>query len=238
MPEIKTYADNPAVAAEFAKYLCDWINAQTQDKITVSLSGGSTPKLLFQVLASDYAQAVDWSKVHLFWGDERCVAPDDAESNYGECKALLLDKISIPPENVHRVLGENDPAGEAVRYGDEIRQHVAAGSGGLPAFDLMILGMGGDGHTASIFPYQMELMKSENVCEVAVHPDSGQKRVTITGNVLNASKAVAFLITGGGKAEVLKTVVEQTGSEYPATHIQPAGSLTFFLDQAAAGNLS
>ena len=80
-------------------------------------------------------------------------------------------------------------------------------------------------------------MKSENVCEVAVHPDSGQQRVTITGNVLNASKAVAFLITGGGKADVLKTVVDQTGSEYPATHIQPAGSLTFFLDQAAAAKL-
>lgn len=238
MPDIKTYADNPAVAAEFAQYLCDWINSQSQDKITVSLSGGSTPKLLFQVLAQNFATSVDWSKVHFFWGDERCVAPDDPESNYGECKALLLDKISIPAENVHRVLGENDPVEEAVRYGEEIRQHVAVGSAGLPAFDLMILGMGGDGHTASIFPHQMELMKSENVCEVAVHPDSGQRRVTITGETLNASKAVAFLITGGGKADVLKTVVDQTGSQYPATHIQPAGSLTFFLDEAAAAQLA
>lgn len=237
MPEIKTYADNPTVAAEFAKYLCDWINQQPGDKLTVSLSGGSTPKLLFQVLAEKHADAVDWSRVHFFWGDERCVGPDDPESNFGECKSLLLDKISIPDENIHRVIGESDPATEAQRYGEEIRTHVAAGEKSLPAFDLMILGMGGDGHTASIFPHQMELMKSENICEVAVHPESGQRRVTITGDVLNASKAVAFLITGGGKAEVLKKVIDKTGTEYPATHIQPAGSLTFFLDEAAAGML-
>ncbi len=237
MSEIKTYPDNPAVATAFAQYLCDFINGQAQEKITISLSGGSTPKLLFQVLAKDFADAVDWSKVHFFWGDERCVAPDDAESNYGECRALLLDTISIPPENVHRVLGENDPAGEAVRYGKEVRQHVSSGDDGVPAFDLMILGMGGDGHTASIFPHQMELLNSEKVCDVAVHPESGQRRVTMTGKVLNASKAVVFLITGGGKAEVLKTVVQRTGAAYPATHIQPAGSLTFFLDEAAAAQL-
>lgn len=237
MPEIQTFDDNPAVAKHFAQFLCDWIATQDQEKITIALSGGSTPTLLFQILADEFADKIDWSNVHLFWGDERCVAPDDEQSNFGQCKSLLLDKISIPEKNVHRVLGENDPITEAQRYGAEISEHVSANSAGLPTFDLMILGMGSDGHTASIFPHQIELLNSESTCAVADHPESGQKRVTITGKVLNASKQVVFLITGAAKSQVLATVVDQSGTQYPATHIQPEGSLTFFLDEGAAANL-
>ena len=238
MPDLKIFADNPEVASEFARCFRDHVNNLDQDKITVCLSGGSTPKLLFQVLADQYSDSIDWSRIHFFWGDERCVAPEDQQSNYGECKKLLLDKINIPVTNIHRVVGESDPELEAKRYGETIKDHVTLDQSGLPIFDLIILGMGGDGHTASIFPHQMELLTSKNICEVAVHPDSGQKRVTITGPVINAANFVVFLITGGGKADVLATVYHGTGEQYPATHVQPKSKqLAFFLDQAAAAKI-
>jgi len=239
LPDLKTFADNPEVAFEFAKCFRDRVNNLDQDTVTVCLSGGSTPKLLFQELAKNHSESIDWSRIHFFWGDERCVAPEDEQSNYGECKKLLLDKIDIPVTNVHRVIGENAPALEAERYGQTIKEHVAVGDSKLPEFDLIILGMGGDGHTASIFPHQMELLTSKNICEVAVHPESGQKRVTITGPVINAAKAVVFLITGGGKADVLATVYDGSGEQYPATHVRPnSGDLCFFLDAAAAAKIS
>ena len=238
MVDTKIFADNPEVAAEFAKCLRDFINNHDQEKVTICLSGGSTPKLLFKELAEKLHDQVDWSGVHFFWGDERCVAPEDEQSNYGEAKKILLDKIDIPITNIHRVIGESDPAEEAIRYGQTIEEHVPTNDDGLPEFSLVILGMGGDGHTASIFPHQMELLRSENICEVAVHPDSGQKRVTITGPVINAAEQVVFLITGAGKADVLKRVCDGTGKQYPATHVKPkSGDLVFFLDEAAASKL-
>lgn len=237
---VKTFADNPAVATAFAEDFVAWVAQQDSPKLTVSLSGGSTPKLLFQILARDFSDKVAWSKVHLFWGDERCVAPDDPESNYGECKALLLDQVSIPAENVHRVRGENDPRAEAVRYAAEMKEHCLLNDDGLPQLDLLILGMGGDGHTASIFPHQIELLNSSNICEVATHPDSGQQRVTMTGPVLNAAQKVDFLITGSGKASVLGEIFDRTGDweSYPTSHIAPVGPVTFYLDEAAASKLS
>lgn len=238
MVDTKIFADNPTVAAEFAKCFRDYINNCDAETVTVCLSGGSTPKLLFQELAANHRDAIQWSRVHFFWGDERCVQPDDEQSNFGQCKALLLDKIEIPAANIHRVMGENDPQAEAVRYGQTILEHVHVNDQSLPEFDLMILGMGGDGHTASIFPHQMELMTSEKICEVAVHPESGQLRVSVTGPVINAAKEVVFLITGAGKAEVLATVVDGSGTQYPATHVKPKdGDLVFFLDEAAAAKL-
>lgn len=238
MANTKIFADNPTVAAEFAKHFCDFINKHDADAVNVCLSGGSTPKLLFDELAQNYRDTVDWSRVHFFWGDERCVDPQDDESNYGQCKQIFLDKISIPEANVHRVRGESDPQAESVRYGQEILQCVKPNGDSIPEFDLMILGMGGDGHTASIFPHQMELMTSEKICDVAVHPESGQQRVSVTGPVINASKEVVFLITGGAKADVLASVVDGSGTQYPATHVKPTtGELAFFLDQAAAAKL-
>lgn len=238
MSHKNVFADNPEVASEFAKYFCDHVKNLDQDKVTVCLSGGSTPKLLFEELAANHSDSVNWSRVHFFWGDERCVAPEDEQSNYGECKKLLLDKISIPVTNIHRVVGESDPEMEAKRYGETIKDHVALDKSGLPEFDMIMLGMGGDGHTASIFPHQMELLTSKEICEVAVHPESGQKRVTITGPVINAAKHVVFLITGAGKADVLATVCDGSGKQYPATHVKPtSGDLAFFLDKAAAAKI-
>ena len=115
----KIFADNPAVANAFAQDFVAWLETQSKEKVTVSLSGGSTPTLLFEILAKQFANKADWSRVHFFWGDERCVSPDDPQSNYGVCKSLLLDHVSIAEANVHRVIGEADPESEAVRYGEE-----------------------------------------------------------------------------------------------------------------------
>ena len=239
--DCKIFADNPTVAVSFANDFCEWAKTQPADKakLTVSLSGGSTPKLLFQELAKNFADKIDWSRIHFFWGDERCVPSDDSESNYAMTKELLLDHIDIPADNVHRVLGESAPADERVRYEQEISEYVDSNDAGVPQFDLMILGMGGDGHTASIFPHEIVFLKSDNVCEVATHPESGQKRITLTGKVLNASDRIAFLITGAGKAGVMAEIIGQSGNwqTYPAAHIKNLGPLVFYLDDAAANEI-
>ena len=221
------------VASDFAQFLRATI--QGESIFNIALSGGSTPKLLFKILAEDFKDSIEWSKVHFFWGDERCVDPSDKESNFKMTDELLFGPLSIPTENIHRVLGESDPEIEASRYSKEILKYVAMHNA-LPQFDLIMLGMGEDGHTASIFPQQMELLDVNRVCDVAVHPTSGQKRITITGKTLNNAKKVAFLLTGEGKKEKIDQIFNQKGNwlEYPAAHMLPVtGDLHWFLDEAA-----
>lgn len=238
---IKTFPDIAAVAQAFAVDFVALLNrlSQSQKSISVSLSGGSTPKLLFSVLANDFCSAVDWENVHFFWGDERCVAPTDPESNFGEADKRFLSKINIPAENIHRIHGENEPSAESLRYSQEIVKSVELNKNGTPRFDIMLLGMGDDGHTASIFPDAMAFLASENICEVATHPQSGQKRITITGQVINASANVFFLVTGAGKSDVLAEIINRTGNfaAYPAAHIAPESGATFYLDESAAARL-
>lgn len=233
--ETKTFADPPAVAAAFATDFAAWLDRQEQDKITVALSGGSTPKLLFERWAREYGDKMDWSRIHFFWGDERCVAPNDSDSNYGVAKELFLDQVMIADDHVHRVLGEADPEQERSRYENEIFEYVDLDDDKTPRFDLVILGMGDDGHTASIFPHQSQFLTSRRVCEVATHPLTAQKRITLTGPVLNRAKKVAFLITGESKADVLAQVIHKTGqfASFPASYVE-ADDLCFYLDQAAA----
>lgn len=223
-----------AVAEAFADHFITL--ARTNDTLSVALSGGSTPKILFDLLAEHHANSIDWSNVHFYWGDERCVPPTDSDSNYKMTVDHLLSKIDFPDENVHRVLGENDPVEEAISYGNQITANLPAANG-LPQFDLIILGMGGDGHTASIFPHEIELLDSDHVCEVATHPENGQKRVSLTGKVINNAANVCFLVTGAGKAEKVEEIFHKTGNweRYPASHIEPVeGDLIWWMDQAAA----
>jgi 6-phosphogluconolactonase len=241
MTNIKLFPNPAAVAAAFADDFSNWVAAMPAEdsRITVAISGGSTPQLLFRLWADEYANKVDWHRVHFFWGDERCVAPEDDESNYGVAKSLFLDRISIEPANIHRIRGEEDPELERGRYEQVIRDHVGIENGSMPVFDLIILGMGDDGHTASIFPHEFRFMNSDRVCEVATHPETGQKRITLTGPVLNSAKRVAFLITGKKKAAVLEQVIHQSGDsgKFPAAHVT-AKETDFYLDQAAAKLLS
>src|SRR5690606_32525230 len=218
--ELKIYKDKFEVAEEFSAYFAAAL--QGQETFHVALSGGSTPKVVFDVLALDFGSSIPWEKVHLYWGYERCVPPGDPQCNYKMTVEHLISKIEIPKENIHRILGENEPEREALRYADLLETNLA-GDGGVPIFDMIILGMGDDGHTASIFPHQIDLWENPHHCVVATHPDSGQKRVSINGKVINAAKTVVFLATGPSKAEKVKAMVEgQPGYEaYPASLVEP-----------------
>nr|WP_297788333.1 6-phosphogluconolactonase [uncultured Allomuricauda sp.] len=235
---LKIYKDKQEVAERFSSYFVDQL--KNKDAFHVALSGGSTPKIVFDVLAENFAGKVDWSSVHFYWGDERCVPPSDDESNYKMTVEHLFSKIEVPKENINRILGEKDPVNEAMRYANLLEIDLDRVNG-IPQFDLVILGMGDDGHTASIFPHEIELWDSKDHCVVATHPDSGQKRVSINGRVINSAKEVAFLVTGASKAEKVKAVVEKTeGSDaYPASLVNPSsGNLVWFLDEEAAANLN
>lgn len=236
--EIRIFESKEAVAENFCTFLHNLI--KKNGEVHITLSGGSTPKIVFNELASEYRDLIPWADVHLYWGDERCVPPTDAESNYRMTKEHLLDAIEIPEANVHRIKGEEEPEEEARRYASVLRQNVPL-HGDLPQFDLVILGMGDDGHTASVFPHQIELWDSPNLCEVAVHPDSGQKRITLTGGVINQAGHVAFLVTGSNKSERLREILDKEGNyhQYPASLVAPdSGELLWFLDKAAASEIS
>lgn len=234
-PTFHIHADSASVARAFADHLADRIKQQNED-FHLALSGGSTPKLLFQLLAEEYRDTIDWNRLHLYWGDERMVPHDHPESNYGEVKKLLLTYIDMPDQNVHPVPTAIPADKAAEAYGMVIQQCMAA-HGKSPVFDLIMLGMGDDGHTASIFPHQMELLENNAICGVATHPESGQRRVTLNGPVINAAKEVAFLVTGAKKTSRVAQILNKAeGWEaFPAAHIQPKeGELGWWLDEAAA----
>lgn len=238
-PLVYVQPDNQTVAQEFANWLVSWAKDQDQDKITIALSGGSTPKVLFKILAAQYKESMPWEKIHFFWGDERCVPPDHPDSNYNMTKELMLDPIGFPKSQIHRVKGEINPEKAASAYEKVITQIVPQ-QDGWPVFDLIILGMGSDGHTASIFPHEMELLEADTICAVATHPESGQKRISLTGKVINRARQICFLVTGDSKKEKVYEILKQTGNyqDYPAAYIQPInGQLSWNLDQAAVALL-
>ena len=235
--DLQIYKTKEDVARNFAEYLENCIN--DKEKMHVALSGGSTPKIVFDELSNTEKYKINWSKVHLYWGDERCVPPSDDQSNYKMTVSHLLEHIDIPSKNIHRVLGENDPKKEAARYSEVLAANLPL-ENEVPVFDMVILGMGEDGHTASIFPHEIDLWHSKNTCEVAIHPNSGQKRITITGKVINKSQTVVFLVTGGGKKGKVADIIDKKGDyqKYPASLVAPqSGNLIWFLDAGAASEL-
>jgi len=233
--KVKISKTKQEVALNFSRYLA--ILIANREVVHIALSGGSTPKIVFDELAANFQEDIDWSNVHLYWGDERCVEPTDEQSNYKMTVEHLISKIEISQENIHRVKGENDPEYESKRYAELLEERLPRAES-IPQFDLVILGMGDDGHTASIFPHEIELWNSDKYCEVATHPDSGQKRVSITGQLINNADTVAFLVTGVNKAEKYTEIKNQTenSKNYPASLVNPSsGRLLWFLDEAAAG---
>jgi len=236
--KLKISKTKQEVASNFSRYLA--ILIANKEEVHIALSGGSTPKIVFDELAMNFQSDIDWGGVHLYWGDERCVEPTDDQSNYKMTVEHLISKIAIPEENVHRVKGENKPEYEAGRYA-ELLDECLPKSQRIPQFDLVILGMGDDGHTASIFPHEIdtasifpheiELWNSEKYCEIALHPDTAQQRVTITGQIINNAKTVVFLVTGASKAEKFTEIQNETGNykSYPARLVNPSsGRLIWF----------
>jgi 6-phosphogluconolactonase len=238
---IKISPSQDELAHDLARELADMINSAAEIKkiLNIVLSGGSTPGLLFSTIADHFSDSISWDNVHFFWGDERCVPPEDPESNFGMAKRALLDRIKIPSSNIHRIIGENNPEKEAVRYSKEIASFIR-NKDGLPVFDLIILGLGEDGHTASIFPGNQELITSEKICRVAIHPSTLQKRVTMTGRVINNADIIIFLVTGSHKAEMVSAIIDHPGiTDYPAALIEPVhGVLKWYLDSDAAAMLN
>jgi 6-phosphogluconolactonase len=214
-------------------------------RFTFVLSGGSTPRQLYELLASDeFVSMIEWSRVDFFWGDERCVAPDHPDSNYRMARESLLDAIEPDPARVHRMLGEETPARAAAAYEAMLHAFFAvAPHGPPPSFDLVLFGMGADGHTASLFPGTAALDETErwvvpNRASRAGMP--GMPRLTLTFPILNAASNSLFLVTGADKAERVKQVLEHTpGSEaLPASRIRPThGQLEWMIDAAAASRL-
>lgn len=231
--------ETPEILAEaFAEELVARIRKAEKDKstLTIAVSGGNTPRLLFSVLAEKYSKAVKWSFVKLFWVDERCVPPDNPESNYGMTERILLRKINISSGNVFRISGEADPEKESSRYSETIRKNTRRKKN-IPVFDIIILGMGDDGHTASIFPGNEKLFTSEKICEVAAHPVSGQKRITITGKVINNAEAIFFIVTGNKKADIVNDIFRNSAVSgiYPAYHVSSLKGITTWLLDNYAG---
>jgi 6-phosphogluconolactonase len=222
------------MAEKFAEELVNLINEASSKRrpCTIALSGGSTPELLFSLLGDHFSKSADWEYAHFFWGDERCVAPDNSDSNYGMARRKLFDKIEIPSSNIHRIRGEESSEAEAERYSEEIIKFTESRSE-LPCFDLMVLGLGEDGHTASIFPGSKRLLESPKLCESAFHPVTNQKRVTMTGNVINNSARVVFLVTGKKKAAIVEKIIRKKEGydNFPASFIVPLhGELNWYID--------
>lgn len=237
--EIKILANAEAAAMAVAELIREKAVSKKQlgQLLNVAVSGGSTPKYLFGLLAEeDFRNSIPWETVRLFWVDERCVEPTHSESNFGMTYDALLQYAFIPGENIFRMKGEDIPQNEKVRYAGILRKELSA-KNGFPVFDLILLGMGDDGHTASIFPDNLALIESDNAVEVAVHPASGQKRITLTGKTINQAETIVFLVTGASKATVISEILNQKAGyqKYPASHITGIKNpVCFYLDKDSA----
>jgi 6-phosphogluconolactonase len=236
--EILICADPAELAGEAAAHFAEMATRFANDsgKFTVALSGGSTPKAMFHLLAEKpYADILPWGKIHFFWGDERCVPPDHPDSNYRMTNEALLSKVPVPQGNVHRIPAEDkDPDHAATQYSETLRNFF---SEEFPRFDLVFLGMGPDGHCASLFPGSTALHVNDRSV-VANYVEKFQSwRITMTARTLNRARNVIFLVAGEDKAPALREVLEgpRNPELYPSQLIQPDnGSLLWLVDEAAA----
>jgi 6-phosphogluconolactonase len=206
----------------------------------IAVSGGKTPVKLFQNIAGSNTDKGMWKHVNFYWADERCVPPEHPDSNFRLVYDTLLRHLDIPEPSIHRIRGEDNPVSEAKRYSDIIRTNVPV-ENSWPFFSLVILGMGSDGHTASIFPGQLELFSSDCICKNTSQPETGQQRITLTGNVINNARHIYILVTGNDKAAILARLFDQTqdNNQYPVHHIRPAnGIVEWFIDKEAAKKLT
>ncbi len=228
-------ADVFAMAAQAA--------AAARGRFAAALSGGETPRALYRLLArQQFAQKVPWRRVHLYWGDERCVPPDDPASNYAMAHDAFIKHVPIAPANVHRMEGERDPEAAALAYENELRAlaKLERPAGDVPVFDLVLLGLGRDGHTASLFPHSPALDEEERFCVATEAPD-GSARLTITLPVINSARRVLVLANGSAKAGMVAEVFAgfRLPTAVPAQAVAPVkGQLLWLLDEAAAAELS
>ena len=241
--QIGIYPDINSLSHEAAQFIVRLANEATvsRGRFSIALSGGSTPKVLYGLFATEpYLGQINWPSVEIFWSDERCVPPDDAESNYAMAKEVLLSKIPIQPHQVHRMPAEK-PDRDAAAQEYSLEMQRVFGTNGVPAFDLIQLGMGPEGHTASLFPHQPSLHEQQRLVIPVSVPKPPPLRLTFTPPILNAPRHVLFLVTGSEKADAVQAVLEGSyqPDEYPAQIVRPTnGEVTWMLDTAAAGKLT
>ena len=248
-PEIRIFKDLEEISRAAANLFIEQAaqSIAERNRFLVALNGGSTPTRLFELLATEARDQVDWSRVHIFWGDERCVPPDDPRSSYSQARDVLLSHVPIPEANIHRIKGDPStgsgqdwgPAEAAKDYANTLKR-FATPPLEWPRFDLVYLGMGEDGHTASLFPGS-PVEASEPTLPVTAHyQDRPANRVTLTPLVFNSARVIAFMASGEKKAGTLAQVL--TGGYnpalYPAQRIRPEdGRLIWLVDEAAASKL-
>jgi len=223
------------LSEQFTNILIDELS-KCKNYFHIALSGGSTPKFLFKYLSKKYQTKINWSKIKFFWGDERCVPPDHDESNYKTTYDLLFSKIKIPEENIFRICSECDPDEIAVNYSNVISKNVPSRDN-LPEFDLILLGLGEDGHTASIFPNSLSLFNDNKICAVSEHPVTHQKRITITGKTINNAKKIIFLVVGENKSAIVDIILNRKNNfeKLPAYYVNPNhGELIWLMDKTAS----
>jgi 6-phosphogluconolactonase len=236
---IAIYPDLHTISQQAAAYVARIASQAivTRGRFSIALSGGNTPAQLYGLLGSEpYKSQIDWQLVDIFWSDERCVPPDDPESNYRMAHEVLLSHISIPAVQVHRMPADQPNRDAAsLAYTQEMQR--VFGTNGIPAFDLIQLGMGPEGHTASLFPHQPSLRETERLVMPVSVPKPPPDRLTFTPPILNAARNVLFLVTGADKADALHAVIEgaYNPDEYPAQIVRPPkGEVTWMVDTAIA----
>ena len=247
MSKITVYADKESLIRGAADFIAELaVQAITaRGRFTLALSGGHTPQPVYARLATaDYRDRIDWSQVEIFFGDERCVPPDDPQSNYLMVKKALLDQVPLPAANIHRIRGEDDPEQAAADYAQDLQRTFggdAAAIGPPPeGFDLILLGMGDNGHTASLFPGLAVVTESQRWVMAQYVEVVGMWRISMTPVVINAARRVAFLVSGANKAEMLHRVLEGPYQPVvlPSQIIKPTrGELHWLLDEPAAAQI-
>lgn len=247
MAEMSIHLDTDHMARAAADYIVTASQSAIAARggFSIGLAGGSTPRVLYGLLATDaFASQIDWSRTHVFWGDERCVWPDHPESNYRMARETLLDQVSLPPCNIHRMRSELEPHEAAHEYEKTLQHffanHSVAGEHGA-GFDLILLGMGDDGHTASLFPGTQALYEQDRRAVANFVEKLGVWRITLTASFINAAATVLFLVAGASKAERLQQVLHDPYQPdlLPVQMVRPVhGRLVWIVDSAAASQLS
>lgn len=216
--------------------------AQT-GRFIFGLAGGTSPRLTYELLTDErYKRSIDWNNVHVFWGDERCVPPTHEDSNYRMAKKTLLDMVDIPATRIHRIYGEMEPGAAAARYERDLREYFEGRMGVMRArFDLLLLGLGADAHTASLFPGSPALQEAKRWVMAQPGGDSTHWRVTLTPPAINDAKTIMFLVTGTEKAEAVRNVMHAPyqPDRYPAQIVKPVeGETIWMMDNASAALLT
>jgi 6-phosphogluconolactonase len=238
---IHIFDDSEAVARAAARRFVDLAHESLNARggFSVALAGGSTPKRVYELLASDeFNTQIAWQHVHIFFGDERCVPPEHHDSNYRMAREALLTHVMLPVENVHRMVGEGDAVANARLYEDELREFFDGAQ--WPAFDLVMLGMGDDGHTASLFPGSRALSEEQAWVTANWVEKFDTFRITLTAPAINHARHVMFIVTGAGKADRLPEVLNGPSEpeRLPSQLIKPIdGMLEWFTDKAATAKL-